>query len=134
VNQRIIDADRPVHSDREWLERNPHSRSRTGDCTCRRLRKRKACRDGQNGGIVIVQNAIMSVGVVRVLVVRDRVRLRVAMNEDFVMTVLIAFVDVLGRSERYKTHRRRQNDAEQARRVHERHAIRLPRAEQLKSP
>ena len=45
--------------------------------------------------------------------------LRVAMNEQLMMAVLIGFVHVFGRDNGDETHRSRQHDSEETRREHE---------------
>lgn len=46
-------------------------------------------------------------------------RLRMAMNEQLMMAVLIGFVNVFGWDNGDKTHRSRQHDSEETRREHE---------------
>jgi len=130
--QGIIDTDRVMHSDRERRGEKPLNRRRGGDRPSGRQRERVAYRDGQYGSIVIVQHALMTDDMMRPVVHRP-VGLRVPVKEQFVMAVLLGFVDVLGRREGHKAHRSREYDAENTAGDHEGHATRLPRTSQLKS-
>ena len=130
MNQQFDVRDRPLIVGRNrWFDECGIERHEDWDHLRRGRRIDHSQRQSRRTFVIRVVHRGVGPGKTR----RQIVGMRMPMNDSLMVGMIIGFVDVFRRHERKRSNRHRQRDANNNRRCHRRHAMRLKRTPQVKN-